>query len=356
MKFTIDRKPFLELVHTVYPSVDQKGTLPSLSYIRMEAAKGGLVLAATNIVTTTKSYRKANTLETGVVVVPGKTLNDIVSNVNAESFGVELEKTRLTIRAGKSAFHVHTLDADHFPPIPDYGKFQFRPLIKEFFDNINRVVFSASRDESRAHLQAVYIQPSEMVATDGHRMSILQSEFPSEHPLLVHRDSFLTLTKVFSSSGGKDIQVAVDEGHIHFRTDDTASTVKLMQGTYVDYALVIPKGECQVVEVQRTALREAIKLVTLVSGKTNQVRFDLKDGRMKLTSYSESIGEATDSVECQHHKDFTFALNARYLDQVLDHLKEDVVKIELRESRSPIVIRENGYVSVVMPQSVASGG
>lgn len=355
MKFTIDRKSFLDLVHTVFPSVDQRGTLPSLSYIRIEAAKAGVVLSATNIVTTTKSYRKADVLETGVAVVPGKTLNDIVGNVSAESFGVELEKTRLAIRAGKSSFHVHILDPEQFPPIPDYGSYQFRPLVKEFFDNVNRVAYSASRDESRAHLQAVYIQPSEMVATDGHRMAILQSEFPSEHPLLVQRESLSAIAKVFSSSRSDAFQVAVDDGQIHFRTEDTAATVKLMQGTYVDYALVIPKGACQTVEVQKTALRESIKLVTLVSGKTNQVRFDLKDGRMKLTSYSESIGEATDSVECQYQKDFTFAMNARYLDQALDQLKEDVVRIELREARSPIVIREKGYVAIIMPQAVVTG-
>lgn len=355
MKFTIDRKVFSDLVHTIYPSVDPKGPLPSLSYIKVEAIKEGLVLSATNIATSAKAFRRANVLETGVTVIPGKTLYDIVSNARADSFGVEFQGNLAVIRAGKSTFRVHTLDAQQFPPIPEYGNYQFRPLIKEFFTHVNRVLFSASRDEARPHLQSVNIEPAEMTATDGHRMAVQCTAFPTERPLVVNKDSFATLSKIFSFTEGKDLQVAVEEGCIHFRTPDTAATVKLMQCDYVDYRRVIPTGECQIAEVQKAALREAIKLVTVVSGKTNQVRIDIQNGLMRLTSYSESIGEASDSVECQHQADISLAVSGKYLGEAIDHLQDEVVRIELRGPKSPIVIREKDYVSIIQPQALVTG-
>jgi DNA polymerase III sliding clamp (beta) subunit (PCNA family) len=54
------------------------------------------------------------------------------------------------------------------------------------------------------------------------------------------------------------------------------------------------------------------------------------------------------------NKEFEVGFNAKYIEQVLDHLEDDTVVLKVRGSDRPIEIRENDYLHVIMPKRVGS--
>jgi len=353
MKFKMNRKVFLSLVQSVAPAVASKSTTSVLEFFKVEAIDSRVELSATNMEVSLKAFRAAEVSSPGVIILKGHILQSIVSNSTSDDVEVELKGSKIQINTGRSVFNVPVADPTQFPPVHQYSSFTFQSVKKDFLDQVGRVAYAAAKDDHRFHLKAVYVQPSEMVATDGHRLAILRSELPIDKPALVPAEAFGVLRKAFSKSEGDDLGMFKDtKNNLHFHKGDMAASLRLLEADYVDYAQVLPKGEFQEMVVQKDRLHDALKLVTLVSDKINHVRFTLKEGMLTLETRSEEVGEAIDRVEAQHKEPAEFALNSKYLADVLERIEGDTVQFELRGPKNPVLIREKDYVAIIMPQAL----
>lgn len=351
MQFQIEKAQFHKLIQSVFPAVESKGTLAALQYIKIETVKDRVILSATNMQLSLKGFRSAKIGAEGAVAVQGKALGDVVSALPAGEISVTYANNRLQVRTPKSTFNLQTIPADQFPTVQNYANMDFKEAPKDLFEQFDRVSHAVCKDPTRYNITGVYVQPTELAATDGHRLSVLQYVLPIDKPAILLGKSIAGLRDAFSYSEADNALGICRQGNdVHFHRGDMAGTVRLIEAEFPNYPQVIPGGAFREAQVKKADLKSAIQLVTLVANQLKQVKFKLSGGLMHLKAYSEAIGDAEDSIECQYEGDFEFALNAEYLLDVLTRLKGDVVKFELRQSLSPIVIREDGYVNVIMPQ------
>jgi len=310
MKFKVNRKAFLNLVQSIAPGVSNKSPVSILEFFKMEAVDGRVELSATNMEITLKGFREAEVERNGLAIIKANILQSIVYNASSDDVYLETTGSKIRISAGKSVFNVNFADPSQFPPIHQYSDFKFSKVEKGLLDKVDRVAFAASKDEHRYNLRSVYVQPTEMAATDGHRLAILRHSIPLDKPVLIPSEAFGSLRKAFSHSDVEELSVCRDENNLHFHSGQVAASLRLLNAKFVDYARVLPKDPHKDMVVQRDHLKGALKLVTLVSDKINHVRFDLKDGILKLQTRSEEVGEAKDEVEAQHKEPAEFALFA----------------------------------------------
>ena len=183
MNLDIDKRELLKGLVFVQSIAGRKTTLPILSHVLMEADKDSLYLTGTDLETGIREGLPANVRQEGKASVSAKKLYEIVRELPDETIYIEKKENHwITLKCGKSTFNLAGLDPDEFPSLPTYQEEHFSKVPTAILmEMIEKTVFAASNEESRYHLNGIFLlQESKdvlrMVATDGHRLSMIHRE------------------------------------------------------------------------------------------------------------------------------------------------------------------------------------
>src|SRR5438876_11365421 len=121
MKINVERGAFLKALSHVQSVVERRNTIPILSNVMIEAAKGALKLTATDLDIEIIEAIPADVLRNGSATAPAHMLYDIVrklpegAQVQAEL--LSSEGGRLAVSAGSSRFELSCLPREDFPQL-----------------------------------------------------------------------------------------------------------------------------------------------------------------------------------------------------------------------------------------------
>src|SRR5690606_38467576 len=126
----------------------------------------------------------------GSVTVSPKYLSHIVGNrPDAQVSLKKLANTAVDITSGAAHFKIVGTAPEEYPKLP---KEENAPLVKiagaTLLEMIRKTSFAISTDETRYILNGVFFEPREdqkvrMVATDGHRLSLIERELSGDFGL-----------------------------------------------------------------------------------------------------------------------------------------------------------------------------
>ena len=197
MNFDIDKREFLKGLSIMQSVAGRKTTLPILTHILMQWNNNLLYLTGTDLETGIQEELGAKIINEGKASVSAKKLYEIVRELPDETIHIQKRENHwITLQCGKSVFNIAGLDPDEFPSLPAYQDGSFSKISTHLIrEMIEKTVYAASNEESRYHLNGIlFIQkkngfePSDarqegkeilrMVATDGHRLSLVDRESP----------------------------------------------------------------------------------------------------------------------------------------------------------------------------------
>src|SRR4030043_1155320 len=197
MNFEIERREFLRGLGLIQSVTGRKTTLPILSHILLEWDKNSLYLTGTDLETGIREELNAKIHQKGRASVSAKKLYEIVRELPEESIHIQKKDNHwIILQCGKSIFNLAGLDPEEFPSLPTYQEENFSMVSTQLIrEMIEKTVFAASNEDSRYHLNGVLFaqikegfEPSDarqegkeilrMVATDGHRLSLVDRESP----------------------------------------------------------------------------------------------------------------------------------------------------------------------------------
>jgi DNA polymerase-3 subunit beta len=236
---------------------------------------------------------------------------------------------------------------------------------------IEKTAFAISADETRHNLNGVYFETGEsnqmrMVATDGHRLSMVQRQLPEVFALkrgvIVPRKGLFELRRLLDEESTGDAELGFTETSGVFKRGDVVMVMRLIDGTFPDYQQVIPKEADRTVTVDRPRLLETLKRMSLLSSdrSTNAVKLELSEGNLKVTSQNPDLGDAKEEIPVTYKgQPLQIGFNARYLMDVLQVLDADQMNVELCDELSPGVLKPSGdpgagarYTAVIMPMRI----
>jgi DNA polymerase-3 subunit beta len=237
-------------------------------------------------------------------------------------------------------------------------------MIQEMID---KTAFSMSTDESKYNLNGVYFKAMEeegieylrLVATDGHRLALIQKEIPSkktqqlEKGVIFPRKGIVELKKMAEEAEG-NIRLGFMDNSAVIIKDNTIVTMRLVDGEFPDYNRVIPKNQENVAYVKRDEFFHALRRMSVVSSeKSRGVKIVLRKGVLELFSSNPELGDAREDIDIEYDgPDITIGFNARYLIDILQGQDDARVRFMVRDNLSPGVVRaESGenFLAVVMP-------
>ena len=372
MKLTIERGTLLKALGHVQSIVERRNTIPILSNVQIEAADGRLSLTATDLDLAIIESVPADIDEPGTLTTPAHTLYDIARKLPD---GAEVQLLhdggdgRLALNCGRSHFKLACLPREDFP-VMDAGDMAHRFVISaaDLKRLVDKTRFAISTEETRYYLNGIFLHVAEVdgvvalraVATDGHRLARVEMPAPDGAAgmpgIIVPRKTVAELRKLIDEFEG-DIKVALSETKIRFDFDHAVMTSKLIDGTFPDYARVIPTTNDKQLEVDAKLLETVVDRVsTIATEKTRAIKLNLDHDQLVLSATSSETGTGTEELTVSYAQDpLEIGFNSRYLLDILAHVDGEHAKILLADPTSPTLVRDDaddGALYVLMPMRV----
>jgi DNA polymerase III subunit beta len=372
MKVTLERSALLKSLGHVHRVVERRNTIPILSNVLIQAQGASLLLKATDLDLEVVESSPADVTMDGGTTVPAHTLYDIVrklpdgAQVSLEGGG---EATQLIVRSGRSRFTLQTLPPSDFPDLAA-GEFphSFQLKAADLRKLIEKTQFAISTEETRYYLNGIYLHTLEVegesriraVATDGHRLARVELPAPEGSAgmpgVILPRKAVGEIQKLMEDAEAL-VSVELSQAKVRFTIGPVVLTSKLIDGTFPDYARVIPTGNDKSLTVERTDFTAAVDRVSTISSERGRaVKLSLNDGRLVLTVTNPDSGMATEEIEVDYDSGpLDIGFNSRYLLDIAAQLDGDTALLKFADPGSPTLVQDRegaAALYVLMPMRV----
>jgi DNA polymerase-3 subunit beta len=372
MKVTVERAALLKSLGHVHRVVERRNTIPILGNVLIKAENSKLAFKATDLDLEMAETISAEVGPPGSTTVPAHMFYEIVrklpegSQIVIESSG---DRAVMAIRAGRSRFTLQTLPESDFP---DLAAGEMTHTFKLPADDLKRLIdktsFAISTEETRYYLNGIYLHPASTaktatlraVATDGHRLAQFELLLPAGANgmpgIIVPRKTVGEVQRLIEGNEA-EVTVELSQGKIRFTVAEAVLTSKLIDGTFPDYARVIPVGNDKELTVDKKEFEQAVDRVSTVSSERGRaVKLALSNGKLVLSVTNPDSGSATEELEVEYGSEpLDIGFNARYLLDIAAQLDGESAILKLSDPGSPTLIQDRdskGALYVLMPMRV----
>jgi DNA polymerase-3 subunit beta len=362
MKVTIARGALLEALSAASRGLSSRTTLPILSGIHITAAGSSLTLQATDLEVSIKTACEARVDESGVTVVPGKILTDIVRSLPDAAVTIEATTTgSASVSCGQSAFSLKTLAADDYPKFPDVTPAEAIELPTSTFTTmVHQVAKAVSRDETRPILTGVLMvtEPGtlRMAATDSYRLCVRELPVPgllTEMEVVVPGKALEDASKL--AAAVETFTFGVSENQVIFTFGQTTFISRRIEGTFPNYKQLIPKEHTTRIVIDRNELFEAVKRVSVMVQHNTPLRLkaDIATHTLTLSASTQGLGDAAEDIQVTPEgEDVEIAFNHGYLVDGVAVMDCETVAIEVTSPLKPGVLKpsdDDDFIYLLMP-------
>lgn len=358
MKLTTEKKPLLAALSNLSKVVERKNTMPVLGNVLMTTTDDRLTLKATDLDIEATVSVPTDTTTTGTTTVSASMLLDIVKKApDGKIITMEHANDTLTVSYGRSSFKLATLPAADFPVMASDQYDDTIHLQDGELAYLLKPAFAQSTEETRYYLNGIYLHPTvagvTAVATDGYKLA----------RCIVPRDEVfagvIIPRKTVSILKGVDgpVTIGVSATKIRVTSDDMVIVSKVIDGTYPDYAIVIPTGYTSKAIVSGPDIRMASDRVATVSdGKARIVKLSFKNDVIGLSSKGGN-DEANDEIDAEvDGKSIDIGVNSVYLRDTIAECDSATVTIEYpNDGQTAMMFKPNddaGFMALIMPARV----
>ena len=358
----------LEALQSVAGIVERRHTLPILANVLLRKNGGTIEFTTSDLEIQVRTNAElggdAGSLAT---TVGARKLIDILRSLPADQVvSLSSAQNKLTLQGGKSRFTLQTLPADDFPLVNesvDFGP-AFGVPQKTLRLLINQVHFAMAVHDIRYYLNGILFIAEgttlTLVATDGHRLALAQSqletEVPSKQEVILPRKTVLELQRLLKDEEAP-IEMRFANNQAKFAFAGMEFVTKLVEGKFPDYNRVIPRNHKNAVVLGRAPLLAALqRAAILTSEKFKGVRVNIEPGVLKIASSNAEQEEAKEELEVDYNGDaIEIGFNVTYLIDVLANSGQEMVKLELQDSAASALFsipEQPGFKYVVMPMRI----
>jgi DNA polymerase-3 subunit beta len=356
-------------------AVATRTTLPITSNVLLATDQSRLKLAATNLEMAITCWVGAKVEEEGAITVPARLLTEFVNSLPSDKVSINLppQTKTLELKCARFEARISGVDAKDFPPIPKVGEgITTKVEIEELRRGIIQVVFAAATEESRPVLTGVDADFDgdlvTLAAADGFRLAVyklhLATPVSQKTKVIIPARTLAELNRLMADQEeAVEITVNPNKSQALFRLKNVELVSQLVQGTFPNYAQLIPQSYNTRVVVDVDAFLRAAKTASIFARDgSGIVRLvitpgeELTPGKVTVSARSEEIGDDVGEIDAiVEGEEAKIAFNGRYLIELLSVLREPQVALETTNPSSPGVIRPVGvdnYIHVVMPMFV----
>jgi DNA polymerase III subunit beta len=362
------QEKFLGALQAVSGIVERRHTLPILANVLLRKSGKQVEFTTSDLEIQVRTTAELGGDEADFnTTVGARKLIDILRSLPSDQLvTLSAAQNKLTLQAGKSRFTLQTLPAEDFPLVNeavDFGP-AFSVPQKTLRDLVNQVHFAMAVHDIRYYLNGILFiaegKTLTLVATDGHRLALAQSQLSAEVPVkqevILPRKTVLELQRLLKAEETV-IEMRFAGNQARFSFSGMEFVTKLVEGKFPDYNRVIPKNHKNTLVLGRAPLLACLqRAAILTSEKFKGVRMNLDPGVLRIASSNAEQEEAKEELEVDYNGEpVEIGFNVTYLIDALANMDQEMIKLELQDSAASALItvpERAGFKYVVMPMRI----
>jgi DNA polymerase-3 subunit beta len=367
VKFSTACADLLGQLGVVSRVASTRSAVQALSGVQLSAGTAGAELRATDMEVGLRVPLKAEVEREGTVVLPARLMLEVARSLPGTSATFELRPAEQDVEvvSGAATFHIRTLRAEDFPPLPDPGGENIVDVpAAAFVETINRVARSASRDETRPILTGILVSASgdelRMVATDSYRLSVketkleapLEGGFEANVPARALQE-LARLAQGAGVGGTDSLTVSVRSNQIVFEVGGDVLSSRLIDGQFPNYRQLLPDAYEHELTLASGELTEVVRRISLMAQKNAPLRLAFKEGELTVSAQTPDVGEASETMPVPFAGEaFEIGFNPEFLRDGLESADGGDLLLKLISPLRPGLIESadgSGFLYLIMP-------
>ncbi|UBM57406.1 DNA polymerase III subunit beta [Marinilongibacter aquaticus] len=354
MKFVVSSSELLKHLATISGVIANNPIVPILENFLLQLDGTNLTITASDMQTVMMTEAQVESSDSGSIAVPAKLLMDtlrslpeqpVTVNIDEETFGTELVTSNGRYKlAGENPMD--------FPRAPEVNRNFSIELDSDVLGaSIANTIFATSSDDLRPAMTGVYVQlgadHTTFVATDGHRLIRYRREdvkAENATTLILPRKA-LNLLKSSLPTEVTLVKAEFSNSNAFFSFGNIKMICRLIDERYPDYENVIPQNNPNKLKIERTALLNTLKRISIYSNKTtHQIRLKMAEGELEISAEDlDYSNEANERLTCEYAGDaMEIGFNAKFLIEMLNNLNTDNLTLEMSQpNRAGLIIPED---------------
>lgn len=373
MKFSFNKKDILDILSKVQGITGRKTNLSITSDILIKAVGSQISITANDLETVFTGTYEGQVETEGVLSINSQKFFEIIREYPDNEIIVnEVENRWVEIGTGDSLYHIVSSDYKNFPETPLIENVDF---IEISAVDLKRMVAVSSVIGFTGDEQRIYVLGSLMekivsgdqerlriVSTDSRRLNCYDAPFKGElnlpeESIIIPKKGLGELNK-FIDSNLDAIQVGVKDNHFIFQRANESVMIKLLDGEYPDYKPVINYDGMIPMEVDRSMFFTLMRRVSiLTSDDYKSVILNFKENELTVTITNPEIGESKERLMIGFSgEEIKSAFNPQYFRDALKLFEESIVVINVKDSKSPCIIKsldDDKLVCVIMAMHIS---
>jgi DNA polymerase-3 subunit beta len=381
VKFRVERDALADAVAWAARSLPVRPSVPVLAGLLIEASHEGLVLSTFDYETSARATLTAEVADEGKALVSGRLLADICRSLPNKPVEMVIDGARVSLTCGSARFSLQTMPVEDYPTLPDMPSATGTVQSDVFAHAVAQAVTAAGRDDMLPVLTGVRIEIDgstiSLLATDRFRLSQRELGWSPRTPYesvaaLVPAKVLADTAKSLTSGSEVTIALAASgagDGIIGFEGAAPGgvrrTTTRLLDGEFPKVRSLFPNEHQTVATVDKAALIESVKRVSLVAERNTAVQLAFSDGVLTLDAGSGDEAQASESIEASiDGEDITTGFNPQFLLDGLSAIEEPVVELAFTQASKPVVMsgtsgdgvdgEASGFRYLLMPRRLLS--
>ncbi|WP_300454941.1 DNA polymerase III subunit beta [Desulfobacula sp.] len=373
MKFSFDKKEIVDVLSKIQGLTGRKTNLTITSDILIKAMGSNITITANDLETVFFGTYMAEVEKEGVLSINSKKFFEIIKEYPENKIIVnEVENRWVEIGEGDSVYHIVSSDYANFPETPVIENIEFIEIssrdLKKMVD-VSAIV-GYSGEEKRIYVLGSLIEKISndtgekirIVSTDSRRLNCCDAPFKGhfqmpDESVIIPKKGLSELSK-FIDSGVDDIRVGIKDNYFIFQNQNESIMIKLLEGDYPKYQPVLNYEGMIPVEMDRNMFSTLMKRVSiLTSDDYKSVILNFKNSELVVTITNPEIGESKERMMISYFdEEIKSAFNPKYFIDALSLFKDSIVVINIKDNKSPCIIRsmdDDNLVCVIMAMHIS---
>jgi len=346
MKFVVSSMELLGHLQAISRVISSKNTLPILDNFLFSLEEGKLEITASDLESTLiTQVSLENTDGSGVIAVPARILTDTLKEFPdiPLTFEINVESLTIVIQSENGKFSIMGQNGAEFPQMPvikDDQK-QHLELDKDLvLTGISKTLFATADDELRPVMNGIFLELSPdditFVASDAHKLvryKRTDASAGSTSSFILPKKPAALLKNILPREEN-NIVLEFDDRNASFTLTNYKLVCRLVEGNYPSYNSVIPTGNPFKMTIDRLAMYNTLKRVSVFSNQaSNLVKLAFKGNLLDVSAQDIDFSiSANEKLSCQYDgEDMEIGFKSTFLIEILANLASDEVVLELSD-------------------------
>ena len=316
------------------------------------------VVASDNETSMSTCLQTAEVEGEGQICIPARSFLEGIKDIPEQPISITIDDLEITVGYQNGEFKMIGQKAEEYPMTPNIEGEEFTISGKDLASGIGNTLFATANDELRPVLNGVYFDTRKdvvgdnlvFVGTDGQRLITCQKKIDTngvQSFILPKKPS--ALVRSFAEDE-KDIKIKTDGKNALFAGGMYELTCRLIDGFYPKWEGVVRKDSKFRMDVDRNALINALKRVSVFASSSGMVRFDVSENSLKVQGENPDFSvSAKEELSCQCNGNISIGFKASYLIEMLSNLSCEMVGIGMEEPSLAGVLGDGCTMGILMP-------